>query len=215
MFPFISPVPTCSWSSSSWVRHLGFAFSVFTAIYHGPVANLWHNLMEAKRSMDCVVDLQVNHTTGLWEVSTSPLRRVMEELVRSGETLNAEMQNVSHAFMELNDQVASNEGYDLRQDKGKGTKRARSTQELYERKTKHRCASEQDGQGLAARRAGGCQPGGAAPGPCASTMDGVLASRSGSAQAAEDSCLPGVIQNSLECCEGQFCGCALHRPPQE
>ncbi|XP_032569250.1 DC-STAMP domain-containing protein 2 [Chiroxiphia lanceolata] len=114
---------------------------VFAAIYHGPVANLWHNLMEAKRSMDCVVDLQVNHTTGLWEVSTSPLRRVMEELVRSGETLNTEMQNLSRAFVELNDQVASDEGFNLRQDKDKGTQPARSTQELYERKTKHRCAT--------------------------------------------------------------------------
>ncbi|XP_032568767.1 E3 ubiquitin-protein ligase DCST1-like [Chiroxiphia lanceolata] len=171
--------------------------------------------MEAKRSMDCVVDLQVNHTTGLWEVSMSPLRHVMEELVRSGETLNTEMQNLSRAFVELNDQVASDEGFNLRQDKDKGTQPARSTQELYERKTKHRCASEQDGQGLAAHRAGGCQPGEAVPEPCASTMDGVLASGSRSAQVAEDSCLPGVIKSSLECCEGQFCGCALHWPPQE
>ncbi|XP_031949599.1 DC-STAMP domain-containing protein 2 [Corvus moneduloides] len=114
---------------------------VFAAIYNGPGANLWHNLMETKRSMDCVVELQVNHTGVLWQASTAPLRQVMEELVRSGEMLDAEMQNVSHAFVELNEQVASEEGYDLRQRPATGAQRAPSTQELYEKKTKYRCAT--------------------------------------------------------------------------
>lgn len=47
----------------------------------GPGANLWYNLMETKRSMECVVELQVNHTGLLWHASTAPLRQVMEELV--------------------------------------------------------------------------------------------------------------------------------------
>lgn len=143
--------------------------------------------METKRSMECVVELQVNHTRDLWQASTAPLRQVMEELVvrrgleewvlggwgsrakplpvsvsvsvcvpwqRSGETLNAEMQNVSQAFVELNEQVASNEGYDLRQRPATGTQRAPSTQELYEKKTKYRCAGEWGRQGLAARGEG-------------------------------------------------------------
>ncbi|KAM4880597.1 E3 ubiquitin-protein ligase DCST1 [Sylvia borin] len=112
---------------------------VFAAIYNGPAANLWYNLMETKRSMECVVELQVNHTRHLWQASTAPLRQVMEELVRSAETLNTEMQNVSQAFVELNEQVASEEGYDLRKRPDTGTQPAPSTQELYENKTKLRC----------------------------------------------------------------------------
>lgn len=49
----------------------------------GPGANLWSNLMETKRSMDCVLELQVNQTRHLWQTSTDPLRQVMEELVVS------------------------------------------------------------------------------------------------------------------------------------
>lgn len=145
----------------------------------GPGANLWYNLMETKRSMECVVELQVNHTRHLWQASTAPLRQVMEELVvrrgvgqwvlggwgsrtkpllvsvcvpwqRSAETLNTDMQNVSHAFVELNEQVASEQGYDLRKRPDTGTQPAPSTQELYENKTKLRCNSEWGGQGLAA-----------------------------------------------------------------
>uniref|UniRef100_A0A8C3NNG9 Uncharacterized protein n=1 Tax=Cyanoderma ruficeps TaxID=181631 RepID=A0A8C3NNG9_9PASS len=112
---------------------------VFAAIYNGPGANLWYNLMETKRSMECVVELQVNHTRHLWQASTAPLRQVMEELVRSAETLNTDMQNVSQAFVKLNEQVASDEGYDLRKRPDTGTQRAPSTQELYENKTKLRC----------------------------------------------------------------------------
>ncbi|XP_041320823.1 E3 ubiquitin-protein ligase DCST1 [Pyrgilauda ruficollis] len=112
---------------------------VFAAIYNGPVANLWYNLMETKRSMECVVELQVNHTGILWQTSTAPLRQVMEELVKSAETLNTEMQNVSQAFVELNEQVASEQGYDLRQRPDTGTETAPSTQKLYETKTKLRC----------------------------------------------------------------------------
>ncbi|NXH38467.1 DCST1 ligase, partial [Dicaeum eximium] len=112
---------------------------VFAAIYNGPGANLWYNLMETKRSMECVVELQVNHTRHLWQASTAPLHQVMQELVKSAETLNTEMQNISDAFVEMNEQVASEEGYDLRQRPGTGTQPAPSTQELYETKTKLRC----------------------------------------------------------------------------
>ncbi|XP_056366025.1 DC-STAMP domain-containing protein 2 isoform X2 [Oenanthe melanoleuca] len=111
---------------------------VFAAIYSGPGSNLWYNLMETKRSMDCVVELQINHTKHLWQASTGSLRHVMEELV-SAETLNTDMQNVSSAFMELNEQVASEEGYDLRQQPNTGGQRALSTQQIYETKTRLRC----------------------------------------------------------------------------
>uniref|UniRef100_A0A8D2NP37 Uncharacterized protein n=1 Tax=Zosterops lateralis melanops TaxID=1220523 RepID=A0A8D2NP37_ZOSLA len=119
---------------------------VFAAIYNGPGANLWYNLMETKRSMECVVELQVNHTRHLWQASTAPLRT--KPLLVS--TLNTDMQNVSHAFVELNEQVASEQGYDLRKRPDTGTQPAPSTQELYENKTKLRCNSEWGGQGLAA-----------------------------------------------------------------
>ncbi|XP_039943894.1 DC-STAMP domain-containing protein 2-like [Hirundo rustica] len=112
---------------------------VFAAIYSGPGANLWYNLMETKRSMDCVLELQINHTRHLWQASTAPLRQVMEELVKSAETLNAEVQNVSQAFVDLNEQVASEEGYDLRKGPYMGGQRVPSTQEIYENKTKLRC----------------------------------------------------------------------------
>ncbi|RMB93884.1 hypothetical protein DUI87_29620 [Hirundo rustica rustica] len=112
---------------------------VFAAIYSGPGANLWYNLMETKRSMDCVLELQINHTRHLWQASTAPLRQVMEELVKSAETLNAEVQNVSQAFVDLNEQVASEEGYDLRKGPYVGGQRVPSTQEIYENKTKLRC----------------------------------------------------------------------------
>lgn len=56
------------------------------------------------------------------------------------------MQNVSQAFVELNEQVASEQGYDLRKRPDTGTGAAPSTQELYENKTKLRCESEWDGQ---------------------------------------------------------------------
>lgn len=57
------------------------------------------------------------------------------------------MQNVSEAFVELNEQVASEEGYDLRKRPDTGTQPAPSTQELYENKTKLRCDSEWGRQG--------------------------------------------------------------------
>ncbi|XP_014744805.1 PREDICTED: DC-STAMP domain-containing protein 2-like [Sturnus vulgaris] len=112
---------------------------VFAAIYNGPGANLWYNLMETKRSMDCVVELQVNHTKNLWQVSTGHMRQVMEKLVKSADKLNMEMQNVSRAFVQLNEQVASKEGYDLRQHLNTGIQPALSTQQIYETKTKLRC----------------------------------------------------------------------------
>ncbi|KAM6106481.1 E3 ubiquitin-protein ligase DCST1 [Pterocles gutturalis] len=115
---------------------------VLAAIYEGPVANAWHNLGEVTRALGCVAELQVNHSRLLWRASTAPLRAVLEDMVRSGETLNGEMQNVSRAFVGLNEEVASEEGYDLRQDAPPRDPRSppRSTQQLYEAKTKLRCA---------------------------------------------------------------------------
>ncbi|KAM4644491.1 E3 ubiquitin-protein ligase DCST1 [Amazona ochrocephala] len=88
---------------------------VLAAIYNGPVANIWHNLEEVTRSLGCVAELQVNHSRMLWHVSTAPLRKVMEDMVRSGQTLNSEVQNISDAFMGLNEEVASKAGYNLQQ----------------------------------------------------------------------------------------------------
>ncbi|KAM6112536.1 E3 ubiquitin-protein ligase DCST1 [Phoenicopterus ruber ruber] len=112
---------------------------VLAAIYNGPVANAWHNLEEVTRSLGCVAELQVNHSRHLWHVSTAPLRGVMEDMVRSGQTLSTEMQNISRAFVGLNEEVASEEGYDLRQQEGLDPQPAPSTQQLYEMKTKLRC----------------------------------------------------------------------------
>ncbi|XP_074784872.1 E3 ubiquitin-protein ligase DCST1 [Athene noctua] len=112
---------------------------VLAAIYNGPVANVWHNLEEVTRSLGCVAELQVNHSRQLWRVSMAPMRGVMEDMVRSGQTLNTEMQNVSRAFVGLNEEVASEAGYDLRQQPELNPRSATSTQQLYERKTKLRC----------------------------------------------------------------------------
>ncbi|XP_051497202.1 E3 ubiquitin-protein ligase DCST1 [Apus apus] len=110
---------------------------VLASIYNGPVANIWHNLEEVTRSMGCVTELQINHTRHLWRMSTAPLRRAMEDIVRSGKTLNTEAQNVSNSFVDLNDEVASDAGYDLA--KKQDSKRASSTQKRFEMKTKMRC----------------------------------------------------------------------------
>ncbi|KAM6190258.1 E3 ubiquitin-protein ligase DCST1 [Sarcoramphus papa] len=112
---------------------------VLAAIYNGPVANAWHNLEEVTRSLGCVAELQVNHSRQLWRVSTAPLRRVMEDMARSGRTLSAEVQNISRAFVGLNEEVASEAGYDLRQRRRPDPRPAPSTQQLYEMKTKLRC----------------------------------------------------------------------------
>lgn len=137
----------------------------------GPVANIWHNLEEVTRSLGCVAELQVNHSRQLWQVSTAPLRKVMEDMAvrqgagvgggvavgaglslcvphrqRSGQTLGTEMQNISRAFVGLNEEVASEEGYDLRQRQHTDPQLAPSTQQLYEMKTKLRCTCEWGGQ---------------------------------------------------------------------
>ncbi|XP_075593029.1 E3 ubiquitin-protein ligase DCST1 [Balearica regulorum gibbericeps] len=65
---------------------------------------------------------------------------------RSGQTLSTEMQNISRAFVGLNEEVASEAGYDLRQQQQQQQQQqhpepqsAPSTQQLYEMKTKLRC----------------------------------------------------------------------------
>nr|XP_038023649.1 LOW QUALITY PROTEIN: E3 ubiquitin-protein ligase DCST1 [Anas platyrhynchos] len=112
---------------------------VLAAIYNGPVANVWHNLDEVIRAVGCVTELQVNHSRHLWRVSTVPLRMVMEDMVRGGQKLDAETQNISRAFVELNEEVASEEGYDLKQGERTDSQAGLSTQKLYEMKTKLRC----------------------------------------------------------------------------
>ncbi|XP_068778049.1 E3 ubiquitin-protein ligase DCST1 [Struthio camelus] len=105
----------------------------------GPVANVRHNLDEVIRSVGCVTELQVNQSHQLWQVSTAPLHALMEDMVRSGRTLDAETQNISRAFVGLNEEVASEAGYDLRQGRRAAPPPALSTQKLYEMKTKLRC----------------------------------------------------------------------------
>ncbi|XP_061333847.1 E3 ubiquitin-protein ligase DCST1 isoform X6 [Pezoporus flaviventris] len=112
---------------------------VLAAIYNGPVANIWHNLEEVTHSLGCVAELQVNHSRMLWQMSTAPLRKVMEDMARSGQMLNSEVQNISRAFVGLNEEVASEAGYDLRQSQRTKPQLAPSTQQLYETKTKLRC----------------------------------------------------------------------------
>ncbi|XP_068271216.1 E3 ubiquitin-protein ligase DCST1 [Nyctibius grandis] len=112
---------------------------VLASIYSGPVTNTWHNLEEVTRSLGCVAQLQVNHSRELWRVSMAPMRRVMEDMARGGDTLREEMQNISRAFVELNDQVASEEGYNLRERRSVEPQKHLSTQEKYEMKTRLRC----------------------------------------------------------------------------
>ncbi|XP_054038459.1 LOW QUALITY PROTEIN: E3 ubiquitin-protein ligase DCST1 [Rissa tridactyla] len=113
---------------------------VLAAIYNGPVANIWHNLEEVTRSLGCVAELQVNHSRHLWRASTAPLHDLMENMARGGRRLNAEMQNVSRAFVELNEEVASEAGYDLRrQRRHPGPRPGQRTQELFEKNTRMRC----------------------------------------------------------------------------
>uniref|UniRef100_A0A8C3K2C9 Uncharacterized protein n=1 Tax=Calidris pygmaea TaxID=425635 RepID=A0A8C3K2C9_9CHAR len=123
---------------------------VLTAIYNGPVANIWHNLEEVTRSLGCVAELQINHSRQLWQLSVAPLQSLMDDMAvswgDSGGTLNDEMQNLSHAFVKLNEEVASEEGYDLRQRRHPGPRPGQRTQELFEKKTKLRCAREWGGQ---------------------------------------------------------------------
>ncbi|XP_071583274.1 E3 ubiquitin-protein ligase DCST1 [Heliangelus exortis] len=110
---------------------------VLAAIYNGPVANVWHNLGEVTRSMGCVTELQINHSRQLWRMSTAPLRRAMEDMARSGQKLNSESQSISRSFMGLNEEVASEAGYELAQDTD--LEKAASTQQRFEKKTKMRC----------------------------------------------------------------------------
>ena len=56
------------------------------------------------------------------------------------------MQNISRAFVGLNEEVASEAGYDLRQRRRPDPRPAPSTQQLYEMKTKLRCTCERGGQ---------------------------------------------------------------------
>uniref|UniRef100_A0A8D2M5U2 Uncharacterized protein n=1 Tax=Zonotrichia albicollis TaxID=44394 RepID=A0A8D2M5U2_ZONAL len=87
----------------------------------------------------------------------SPLSSLPSTMV-GAETLNAETHNVSEAFMELNEQMASDDGYDLKQHPEMG--KESSTQEIYETKTKLRCESERGGKS-------GVESEGAAPDPTA------------------------------------------------
>ncbi|XP_074837402.1 E3 ubiquitin-protein ligase DCST1 isoform X2 [Carettochelys insculpta] len=112
---------------------------VLAAIYDGPIANAHHNLEEVIHSVGCTVEMQINHSRQIWRVSTAPLRATLRTLVRSGQTLSAETQNVSRAFVGLNEQVASESGYGGQRSRRAQGRRPPSTQQLYERKTKLRC----------------------------------------------------------------------------
>ncbi|XP_044846905.1 E3 ubiquitin-protein ligase DCST1 isoform X6 [Mauremys mutica] len=112
---------------------------VLAAVYDGPIANMRHNLDEVIRSVGCTVELQINHSRQIWKVSTAPLRAVLRDMVKGGQTLNAETRNVSQAFAGLNEQVASEAGYGVRRPRRAQGQRAASTQQLYEQKTKLRC----------------------------------------------------------------------------
>ncbi|XP_069734483.1 E3 ubiquitin-protein ligase DCST1 [Phaenicophaeus curvirostris] len=112
---------------------------ILAAIYNGPVTNTWHNLEEVTRSLGCVAEMQVNHSRHLWHMSMAPLRGMMDNLVRSGDKLDGEVKDITHAFVELNEEVASDMGYVLQQPQSQKDQPVLSTQELYEKKTKMRC----------------------------------------------------------------------------
>ncbi|XP_063002333.1 E3 ubiquitin-protein ligase DCST1 [Elgaria multicarinata webbii] len=112
---------------------------VLAAIYDGPVANIRHNLGEVVRSISCTVELQIENAKRSWKVSLAPLRKILSDMVKSGETLRSETREVSQSFSELNKQVASQEGYDERLVRKAIRKANPSTQEVYEAKTRMRC----------------------------------------------------------------------------
>ncbi|XP_010562468.1 PREDICTED: DC-STAMP domain-containing protein 1 [Haliaeetus leucocephalus] len=96
----------------------------------------------------CRGHLPPDHCDGLFPQPLSPCRALPSHKTspmlgwlsqRSGQTLNAEVQNISRAFVGLNEEVASEEGYDLRQRQHSDPQLAPSTQQLYEMKTKLRC----------------------------------------------------------------------------
>ncbi|KAJ6656984.1 hypothetical protein lerEdw1_002985 [Lerista edwardsae] len=118
---------------------------LLATIFDGPVANIQHNLREVVRSISCTVDLQIENAKRSWKVSLSPLRKVLWDMVRSGNTLKSDNREVSRSFAALNEQVASEEGYDANSAKAVGSQRGKrgkpSTQEMYEAKTKMRCSA--------------------------------------------------------------------------
>nr|KAF6396525.1 DC-STAMP domain containing 1 [Rousettus aegyptiacus] len=87
---------------------LGYALA---AIYEGPLANLRHNLHAVVASLGCTVELQINNTRAAWRVSTAPLRTVFKDLLGNRKSLEAETQNVSNSFKDLDTQVNSEAGY--------------------------------------------------------------------------------------------------------
>ncbi|KAJ7307338.1 hypothetical protein JRQ81_009348 [Phrynocephalus forsythii] len=112
---------------------------VLTTIYDGPVANIRHNLAEVVRSISCTVELQIENAKRSWKVSTAPLRKILKDMVRSGQTLRSETREVGGAFAQLNAQVASEAGYGGRSVREAVRKANPSTQEVYEAKTRRRC----------------------------------------------------------------------------
>uniref|UniRef100_A0A8D2KWZ5 DC-STAMP domain containing 1 n=1 Tax=Varanus komodoensis TaxID=61221 RepID=A0A8D2KWZ5_VARKO len=113
---------------------------VLAAVYDGPVANIRHNLGEVVKSISCTVELQIENAKRSWKASLAPLRKILKDMVRSGEKLKSETQVVSGSFSELNNQVASQAGYDVRLVREAVGRASPSTQEVYEAKTRLRCA---------------------------------------------------------------------------
>uniref|UniRef100_A0ABM5F4W2 E3 ubiquitin-protein ligase DCST1 n=1 Tax=Pogona vitticeps TaxID=103695 RepID=A0ABM5F4W2_9SAUR len=113
---------------------------LLTSIYDGPVANIRHNLGEVVRSVSCTVELQIENAKRSWKVSTAPLRKILKDMVRNGQTLRSETREVAGAFAQLNAQVASEEGYGGRSVREAVRKANPSTQEVYVAKTQMRCA---------------------------------------------------------------------------
>nr|XP_056708520.1 E3 ubiquitin-protein ligase DCST1 [Euleptes europaea] len=113
---------------------------VLANIYDGPVANIRHNLGEVVRSISCTVELQIENAKRAWKVSIAPLRKVLMDMVKSGKTLRSETREVSRSFLALNEQVASESGYNVRSVREESKKHPLSTQELYEEKTRRRCS---------------------------------------------------------------------------
>ncbi|XP_061461947.1 E3 ubiquitin-protein ligase DCST1 [Rhineura floridana] len=112
---------------------------VLATVYDGPVANIRHNLGEVVRSISCTVELQIENAKRAWKVSMAPLRKILKDMMRTGKTLRSETQQVSQSFSELNEQVASQEGFGVRSVREAVKAANPSTQEIYEAKTRMRC----------------------------------------------------------------------------
>ncbi|KAM9324989.1 E3 ubiquitin-protein ligase DCST1 [Gastrophryne carolinensis] len=115
---------------------------VMAAIYEGPGANVQHNFQEIPRSIGCTAELQVNNTKMLWTIMTTPINKILENIASSGSQIKNISKDVKVAFKDVDNDVASTEGYNKIKAKNileEERPKTLSTQRLFELKSLLRC----------------------------------------------------------------------------